>query len=166
MIVLLFFSHNLMFQPVRKLHPYKPQNTMNPTSLLNTVVKMAAALALASTLISGSQAAVVTFQQGVSGYSGSTDTNIRSGAPTTASWPSISTTNVVGQVAANNNAIRGLYSFNLSSISGQSVSAVSFTAVFGTDFGGSGPVSLDLYLLTTPFTDSSATWNTTNGSTA
>jgi hypothetical protein len=121
-------------------------------------------LAVLSTFIAGSlSAATLTFNP-------SADAGIRSDQPTTTGNSNIF---IVGDIA-NGNALRGVLSFNLATpeLVGATINSVSLTLTINDNTEGDGgtdsavgTVTLNLHALDTSFTETSVTWNTSNGST-
>lgn len=110
---------------------------------------------------SGSQAAVITFQQGVSptgSYAGNDATWARSDQPTV-------NQNGSGNLLAGNSAsgadFHSFISFDLSAIpAGSTINSVSLTLAQFADAGsGATPVQLDLLQLTRVFVETQVTWN-------
>lgn len=113
------------------------------------------------------QSTTLTLQQGVSGYSGYTDTTIRSDNPTTTY--NNTTNGLFAGVTLAPGTIRGIMNFDLSLIPvGATINSISLTLVTLKSDGASNPYAyqLDLVSLGTAFTEATATWNTTNGTTA
>lgn len=117
-----------------------------------------------------SQAATLTLQDGVNGYTGGASTHIRSDNPTTNyngySVPAGSQL-VLGDVSTGN--IRGLYSFDLSSLpTNATINSVTVTlTIHASDGTSSGnTLQVDLLQLSRSFNESTATWNTYDGTNA
>lgn len=108
------------------------------------------------------RADVLSLQYGVNGYTTYKDASIRSDNPTaTYNYADNSGNGVyVGSTGAGG-AIRGLLSYNLSSLSGSTINSVTLTLYTLKVDGTSNPFAYQLNLVgeSTAFTDSSTTWN-------
>lgn len=116
-------------------------------------------------------AATITLQDGVNGYTGGASTHIRSDNPAinynNYSVPAGSQL-IIGDTGSTNGVIRGLYSFNLGTLP-SNITINSVAVKLTIDVGGSGSgtaFQVDLMDLNRSFTETTATWNTYDGTNA
>jgi hypothetical protein len=125
-------------------------------------------LAVTSAATCAASAGVVTFQQGVNGYSGAGDAyiigdNRSGGSAQVTPQPSTTRIGIYEREPDLNNFSRGLLRFdNLAGLTGANVKGATLTVTIWDNNGGNSPVSWSLYAITDAnkaWSPASATWN-------